>query len=189
MILLRHGESEFNVVYKKTRVDPGIRDPKLTDLGHRQVSESVGYLKDRNIERILTSPYTRAIQTASIIAEAIGVTIEVDPRIGERSAFVCDLGTPGPDLRLAWPGLDLERLEEMWWPTPVESEAALDERCLNFREKHSSAGNWQQTLVVSHWGFIRGLTGHTVGNAQLVEFDPRNPHPGGGKVVPMDIPC
>jgi hypothetical protein len=33
------------------------------------------------------------------------------------------------------------------------------------------------------------LTGHTVGNAQLVEFNPRGPHPGGGKVVPMDIPC
>jgi len=60
---------------------------------------------------------------------------------------------------------------------------------LNFREKHSNAGNWQQTLVVSHWGFIRSLTGHTVGNARLVEFDPRDPHPGGGKVVPMDIPC
>ena len=189
MIILRHGESEFNVIYKKTRVDPGIRDPKLTDLGHRQVSEAVNYLKDRTIERILTSPYTRAIQTASIIAEAIGVAIEVDPWIGERSAFVCDLGTPGPELRQAWPGLDLNHLEETWWPTPVESEAALDERCLNFREKHSSAGNWQQTLVVSHWGFIRGLTGHTVGNAQLVEFDPRDPHPGGGKVVPMDIPC
>jgi len=97
MILLRHGESEFNVVYKKTRVDPGIRDPKLTDLGRQQVREAIGYLKDRNIERILTSPYTRAIQTASIVAEAIGVTIEVDPEIGERAAFVCDLGTHGPD--------------------------------------------------------------------------------------------
>jgi glucosyl-3-phosphoglycerate phosphatase len=189
MILLRHGESEFNVVYKKTRIDPGIRDPKLTDLGHRQVSEAVGYLKDRIIKRILTSPYTRAIQTASIVAEAIGVAVEVDPRIGERAAFICDLGTPGADLRRAWPGLDLDHLEETWWPTPVESESALDERCLNFREKHSSSGNWQQTLVVSHWGFIRGLTGHTVGNAQLVEFDPRDLHPGGGKVVPMDIPC
>jgi len=108
MILLRHGESEFNVVYKKTRIDPGIRDPKLTDLGHRQVSEAVGYLKDRIIKRILTSPYTRAIQTASIVGEAIGVAVEVDPRIGERAAFICDLGTPGADLRRAWPGLDLD---------------------------------------------------------------------------------
>ena len=27
MILLRHGQSEFNVVYGVTRVDPGIEDP------------------------------------------------------------------------------------------------------------------------------------------------------------------
>ena len=31
MILIRHGESEFNVVFNKTRVDPGIPDPALTD--------------------------------------------------------------------------------------------------------------------------------------------------------------
>ena len=36
MILIRHGQSEFNVIYGKTRVDPGIRDPKLTELGRRQ---------------------------------------------------------------------------------------------------------------------------------------------------------
>ena len=36
MILIRHGQSEFNVVYGKTRVDPGIRDPRLTALGERQ---------------------------------------------------------------------------------------------------------------------------------------------------------
>jgi broad specificity phosphatase PhoE len=52
MILIRHGESEFNVIYKKTRVDPGIRDPKLTNLGYRQVNKAVGYLKDRTIEGI-----------------------------------------------------------------------------------------------------------------------------------------
>jgi len=36
MILLRHGQSEFNVVYNVTRVDPGIPDPRLTEEGRRQ---------------------------------------------------------------------------------------------------------------------------------------------------------
>lgn len=189
MILLRHGESEFNVVYKKTRVDPGIRDPRLTELGHRQVSAAVPYLSDRRIERILTSPYTRALQTAHIVAEAIGVEVQVDPRIGERAAFVCDLGTPGPALREEWPRLQLDHLGESWWPTPIETEESLDARCQAFRDRHSREESWKATLVVSHWGFIRGLTGHTVGNAQLVELDPHSDHPGGGTVVPMDIPC
>lgn len=189
MILMRHGESEFNVVYKKTRVDPGIRDPKLTPLGRRQVTEATGHLNGRRISRILTSPYTRAIETASIVAERIGVPIHVDTRIGERAAFACDIGTTGSDLRRVWPTLDLDHVDDVWWPTPVESEEALDARCLAFRGRQTATDDWREILVVSHWGFIRGLTGHTVGNAQLVEFDPHDAHPGGGTVVPMDIPC
>jgi len=30
MILVRHGQSEFNAAFNVTRIDPGIRDPKLT---------------------------------------------------------------------------------------------------------------------------------------------------------------
>ena len=37
MIVMRHGESEFNVVYGRTGTDPGIRDPKLTARGRDQV--------------------------------------------------------------------------------------------------------------------------------------------------------
>tara|TARA_Y100001934_G_scaffold283505_1_gene403810 strand:- start:945 stop:1514 length:570 start_codon:yes stop_codon:yes gene_type:complete len=189
MILMRHGESEFNVLYKRTRVDPGIRDPKLTPLGRHQVAEASAHLDGRPITHILTSPYTRAIETASIVAKRISVPIHVDTRIGERAAFACDIGTNGPELRCAWPTLDLDHVDEEWWPTPVESEAALDARCRAFRDRQIATDDWQKILVISHWGFIRGLTGHTVGNAQLVEFDPHDPHPGGGTVVPMDIPC
>ena len=189
MILMRHGESEFNVVYKRTRVDPGIRDPKLTALGRRQVAEASAHLEGRRIAHILTSPYTRAIETASIVAERIAAPIHVDTRIGERAAFACDIGTNGPELRHAWPTLNLDHVDDEWWPTPVETEAALNARCLAFRDRQIAADDRREILVISHWGFIRGLTGHTVGNAQLVEFDPHDTHPGGGTVVPMDIPC
>jgi precorrin-6x reductase len=36
MILLRHGQSEFNLLFTQTRKDPGIKDPRLTSLGHSQ---------------------------------------------------------------------------------------------------------------------------------------------------------
>lgn len=189
MILMRHGESEFNVVYKKTRVDPGIRDPKLTDLGQRQVEDATTYLSGRRIVRILTSPYTRAIETACIVADRIKAPIQINAYIGERAAFTCDIGTPRSELRRLWPLLDLDHVSETWWPTPVESEEALDIRCRAFRQNQTKTNDWQEVLVVSHWGFIRGLTGHAVGNAQLIEFNPHGGHPGGGKVVPMEIPC
>ena len=189
MILMRHSESEFNVLYKQTRTDPGIRDPKLTDVGQKQVGAALSYLSTCLIERILTSPYTRALQTASIVAKTLGVAVHVDPCIGEPAAFACDVGTPGSDLRTEWPDLNLDHIEEQWWPTPIESEEHLEQRCLQFRETQSRTDTWGKTLVVSHWGFIRGLTRHTVDNAQLVKFDPLDTHPGGGTVVPIEFPC
>ena len=35
MILVRHAESEWNRHFSRTRIDPGIRDPVLTDVGRR----------------------------------------------------------------------------------------------------------------------------------------------------------
>ena len=38
MILVRHGQSHFNLHFSATRVDPGIEDPELTDEGVRQAA-------------------------------------------------------------------------------------------------------------------------------------------------------
>ena len=32
--------------------------------------------------------------------------------------------------------------------------------------------DWRHVAVVTHWGFIRGLTGRQARNAELVPFDP-----------------
>ena len=38
MILLRHGQSEFNLHFIATRRDPGIVDPHLIEFGHVRVT-------------------------------------------------------------------------------------------------------------------------------------------------------
>ena len=43
MILMRHGQSHFNVVYGATRRDPGIRDPGLTEKGQAQVAAAAAH--------------------------------------------------------------------------------------------------------------------------------------------------
>ena len=75
MILLRHGQSEFNLHFSVTRRDPGIIDPRLTPLGHQQAEEAAVALADAGIERIITSPYTRALQTVAPIARALGIPV------------------------------------------------------------------------------------------------------------------
>ena len=124
-----------------------------------------------------------------IVAETLEVQIEVNDRIGERAAFTCDIGTPASHLRRIWPLLNLDALDDIWWPTPIESDNQLNDRCLQFRRDHADSLTWETTLVVSHWGFIRCLTGYTVGNTQLVEFFPDQYRPGSATILPMNIPC
>ncbi len=189
MILIRHGQSEFNVVYGKTRIDPGIRDPKLTALGKRQARAAAETVHEMGIRQLITSPYTRALQTATIIGDILDLPLTVDPHIGERAAFTCDIGTPRSALQTAWPQLDLSHIEEIWWPAMEESEDALDVRGQGFRARMHQSDDWEGIGVISHWGFIRTLTGHRVGNCTVLRFDPTSSHPGGGTVVSVIDVC
>ena len=56
MILLRHGQSEFNAAFNATRVDPGIPDPRLTEEGRRQARAAAVALAAFPVERLIASP-------------------------------------------------------------------------------------------------------------------------------------
>ena len=172
MLLIRHGQSEFNVVYSVTRVDPGIRDPLLTETGRAQARAAAETLAGEGLVRLIASPYTRALETAEIIAEVLDLPIAVDARVGERAAFACDVGSPIAQLRARWPHLTLDHLDEVWWPEMEESEAALATRCEGFRTAMALAEDWPNAGVVTHWGFIRSLTGLTVPNGAVLRVDP-----------------
>lgn len=188
MYLLRHGESEFNVHFSKTRIDPGIEDPALTDSGRLQAAEAAERLADLGIGRIVASPYRRALQTASIVADRLGLGIEIEPLVRERCWFVCDVGTPTSRLRADWPDISFGDLPERWWPEGNETEEDLGVRCVAFRDKISSAPNWHDTVFVSHWAFIRGLTGLTVPNASILSLDRSAGADPRTAFVPPDLP-
>lgn len=177
MILVRHAQSEFNVHYSRTRIDPGIRDPALTELGVQQARAAATRLRDLvadrpTPQRILTSPYTRALQTAEILHEVLELPLEIDPIVGERCAFVCDLGSTRDELAVRFPRFAFDHLAHEWWPRQIEEEDGLMSRCEAFRARMAADAGWAGTIVVSHWGFIRGLTGETVGNCAVLHFDP-----------------
>ena len=174
MLLIRHGQSEFNVVFSKTRVDPGIRDPKLTEEGKRQAEAVARALMGRAPRRLISSPYTRALETAHIIADVLGgLAIAIDRRVGERAAFACDVGTPLSGLRQTWPKLALDHLHEEWWPRLEESEEGLAERARDFHGDWKAHPERAETGVVTHWGFIRASTGLTVPNCTVVRLAQR----------------
>lgn len=171
MILVRHAESEWNRHYARSRVDPGIPDPGLTELGRRQADELCARLADLGVDRLLASPYRRALETATIVASRLDLRIDVEPLVRERCVFSCDLGTPRTQLMALWPGLDFDHLEECWWGRPNETEASLARRCVAFRAKTDPLPDRHRVAVITHWGFIRALTGQEVTNGALLRLD------------------
>lgn len=177
MILLRHGQSEFNLHFGATRRDPGIVDPRLTELGHSQAEDAARQLGDQGIRRIVASPYTRALQTARPVAAALGLTVTIEPLVCERYAYACDIGTPRSALQRDWPEHDFSPIQEVWWPGEEEPETSIMDRAARFRSDLAQRDDWAHTLVVSHWGFILSLTGLSVMNGQWLRCDPAEPPP------------
>ena len=66
MFLVRHGESEFNQAFRKTRRDPGIIDPPLTFLGIQQIQQTADFFRDKDIQfcvSVLTSERFRLVRS------------------------------------------------------------------------------------------------------------------------------
>jgi broad specificity phosphatase PhoE len=177
MILLRHGQSEFNLHFTATKRDPGIVDAPLTDLGHAQARAAAEELAGAGIRRIIASPYTRALQTAAPVALALGLPVTVTPLVRERYKFACDIGTPRSGLEQSWPAHDFSAIEEIWWPQTEEHAAQVVHRARDFRAEMAAHPDWSDTLVISHWGFILSMTGKSVMNGTWLRCDPTLPAP------------
>ena len=177
MILLRHGQSEFNLHFTRTRQDPGIEDPRLTPLGHEQAEAAAERLAGEGIGRIMASPYTRALQTAAPLARRLGLPVHVQPLIRERYAFACDVGSPRDVLAEAWPEHDFAHLDPVWWPDTEEDGESVLARARLFRTEMRGRPDWAHTVVVCHWGFILAMTGQSVMNGQWLRIDPTEEGP------------
>ena len=170
MILVRHGEGFWNTHFHKSRIDAAIADPVLTETGRNQARLAAERLQEHGIRRLIASPYRRTLETAMIIAERLGLDIEVDPLVRERCAFSCDQGSPASALAGLWPAIDFSGLEEIWWGRRIESQASIERRSRAFALSMARTDDRQAAAVVSHWGFIRAATGRSLGNAELVRW-------------------
>lgn len=172
MILLRHGQSQFNLHFSATRIDPGIPDPVLTDDGHAQAQSAAAALAGEDIRQIVASPYTRALQTAAPIAQALNLPVRITPLVRERYHFSCDIGSPVSRLASAWPHHDFSDVEETWWPDTTETTESVLDRAARFRAMMQDDPLWTHTLVVSHWAFILTLSGQNLTNGSWTRYDP-----------------
>lgn len=178
MILLRHGQSEFNLHFTATRRDPGIEDPHLTPEGGEQAEAAAAALAATTLTRLIVSPYTRALQTAAPLLASRPLAIEISPLIRERFAFKCDIGSAPQALSARFPEHDFAHLPDCWWPDGFEEEHSVIARATEFRTLMHGRPDQNQTIVVSHWAFILALTGTSLNNGQWLNYDPASPPPG-----------
>lgn len=86
ILLTRHGETQFNV----QRRAQGLADSPLTPLGVRQVRAMAGLVADLVARepgawRIVSSPLGRAVATAQVFGERLGLPFALDDRLREHS--------------------------------------------------------------------------------------------------------
>ena len=79
--MVRHGETDWNAAKKLQ----GQTDIPLNDRGRQQAREAGLYLKKQSWDIVITSPLSRAMETANIICEQLGpIQQEVMPAFSER---------------------------------------------------------------------------------------------------------
>jgi len=160
MLLTRHGET----IYNRAGIMQGILDTPLTRQGILQ-AETVGrrllqgHPKARRL-KIVASPLPRAHQTASVIAEVLGID-SVDVHLDEAIAEV-DWGDwnglSRPQIAERDPELWLARQNDKWSVRPPNGESYRDlaDRLANWLSNHQDIDG---LLVVAHGAVSRVLRG------------------------------
>jgi len=174
---IRHGQSVFNAVYDSSIGDPLIFDAPLSPLGRQQAIGARVHVTQLGIERVITSPMTRTIETALHIFEN-GPAIEIDSRARELLSNSCDVGRSPIELAKDFPQLSFAHMGERWWHQGAENEHGVAHEPLSMFERRAAEfRDWlltqsAQTLaVVGHGNFFKALTGRMLDNCEVHAFE------------------
>jgi broad specificity phosphatase PhoE len=178
--LVRHAESEHNVLKDFTQ-----HDPPLTTLGYTQAAHLADSIPNpERIAVVITSPLRRAIQTSlagfrhvlderyfdqgSGVGVEHGVALSLEPGLQERSSMPCDTGSQNSVLQKEFLNLDLSPLDENWRAKAVlyaEDDVSVTRRAEKMREKFKQMAatlhgkEKRNIVVVTHGVFMKYLAG------------------------------
>jgi broad specificity phosphatase PhoE len=78
---VRHGQSTWNVI---DRMQGHELSPPLTDLGRTQSAQAADALVGQGVVHLLSSPAARALETAEVIGERLGLDVTTEPLLLEK---------------------------------------------------------------------------------------------------------
>ena len=145
--LLRHGQTDWNIDMRLQ----GISDIPLNETGHNQAKLVAQILGGGNWEHVISSPLSRAKDTARYVADALGLAeITVHELLLERS-FGDAEGSSYEDWK--------ERLQAGIHAAGAESIEELEERVNLLLNELAVIYAGKTVLAVSHGALIRKLIG------------------------------
>ena len=142
---MRHGEARNNVLHI-VDVYPGKSENDLTEKGIHAVQQQVKTLKEQGgVDIIYSSDLLRAKHTAEIIGSALGISVQLDPRLREYSAGIWN-GKSDSELDTIFPKSD------RWDTAPEGGETFTDlqNRLLQFIKEVDKTNQNKKILVVTH---------------------------------------
>lgn len=160
--LIRHGQTDWNA----QRRLQGSTDIPLNDVGRGQARDAVAVVSGYEWDAIVSSPLSRAAETADLIAAGLGLTVARRlSELSERSFGPAEGLQDGPEL-------DALRVEGGFRGAESEDEAAS--RGLSALEALAEEFRGGRVLVVAHGSLLRvslsraiGRTLQSVDNAVL----------------------
>lgn len=165
VVVVQHGEKE--------RV-PG--ESGLTELGRDQARTAGAALRERDITVVVSSPMRRALETAQLVAEAVGVEVETDERFRERMNW--DGSEPIDSFLEDWHHASTDR---DYTPRIGDSSRAAGDRFVSAMTDHAQRRPHQTFVVVAHGGVTTDGLRTIVGDGALADLAPSLVHEG--------VPC
>lgn len=154
LVLWRHGETEYNATGRMQ----GHLDSLLTEVGRNQARFAVPAIARFSPELVVSSDLRRAMDTATVFAEATSVTLRLDKRLRETNLGLWQ-GMTGAEVDEQWPGgRQLWQTDATWTPPGGESRIEVATRA-----HEVVAGLDESTMdtviLCAHGGLITALTG------------------------------
>jgi broad specificity phosphatase PhoE len=151
------------------RSEPGEgSDPQLSAEGVAQAQRLPEALARHPVSRLVSSPQRRAIQTAQPVAEALGLTVEIDERLAEYDRDMA-VYIPIEQIRAEYPE-EWARLANGHLPSGVDEEAFLARVAAAIDDVVAAAEHQDTVAVFSHGGVINVLLQQVLGTARLLSF-------------------
>ncbi|WP_417513825.1 histidine phosphatase family protein [Minwuia sp.] len=176
--LIRHGQSTFNAHMSLHGVDPMYFDAPLSPRGEEQVAALRDQMAAHPVDLVVSTPFTRAIQTSLGAFGHRGLPLVIEALHREHLNASCDVGSPPKVLTDAFPELDFGHLDDPWWyqkeghrgPFAEEPHDMLMERVNRFRGWLASRPE-RRIAVVGHGTFFYMLLGRFLNNAEVAKLE------------------